>query len=413
MPTTTGAVPVRSASARRSRSARGHPAGQQHRREPGGRQEGVERAQVLLGERLGGHEQRRLGARLDRLAHREHRDEGLAGAHLPLQQAAHRAGRGRGRARSRAAARRCSAVSVNGSAASSGSERSPVGARTGAAPVAGLRAGAPPRARAGAPAAPRRPAGGAQRAPRGASAGSARPRARRRRPAARGARGPTRAGAPAPRAPAAGRGRPARGCAAPASARWPGRPARGPGCGGPRTRRRRAPRGVRTAISAPAPSVPTAPAQQQLVAGLQHPRQVLLVEPGRAESSRVASRTRARTRRRPRRRVGRTEMSSSTTRTVDLLPRAQSGERPDVLVEGLVAHRAGAPAARRSPSMPRAGRAVAPWRGPTPGSSVSGASHHPARGRAAAAARARGRPGRGRAEGRGGRRVRRGCARGH
>ena len=56
-----------------------------------GRQQRVERAQVLLGERLGGHQQGRLGARLDRLADRERGDDGLARADLALQQPPHRA----------------------------------------------------------------------------------------------------------------------------------------------------------------------------------------------------------------------------------------------------------------------------------------------------------------------------------
>ncbi len=53
-------------------------------------EQGGDRAQVLLGEHLGGREQRRLTARVDDPQHRAERDQGLAGADLALQQAVHR-----------------------------------------------------------------------------------------------------------------------------------------------------------------------------------------------------------------------------------------------------------------------------------------------------------------------------------
>ena len=89
MPTATGAVPVASAIRRRSRSARGTRPVEQ-RLQAGGRQQPVEGAEVLLGERLGRNQQRRLRAGLDRLADRKRGDDRLAGADLALK-APHRA----------------------------------------------------------------------------------------------------------------------------------------------------------------------------------------------------------------------------------------------------------------------------------------------------------------------------------
>ncbi len=54
----------------------------------------LDRPEVLLGEHLGGCEQRRLPAGVDDLEHRPERDQGLAGADLALQQAVHRVRRG-------------------------------------------------------------------------------------------------------------------------------------------------------------------------------------------------------------------------------------------------------------------------------------------------------------------------------
>ena len=54
------------------------------------RHQRLERREVLLGERLGGRHQRRLGARLDGPQHRVQRHDGLARAHLPHQQPLHR-----------------------------------------------------------------------------------------------------------------------------------------------------------------------------------------------------------------------------------------------------------------------------------------------------------------------------------
>ena len=51
---------------------------------------GAQRAGVLLGQHLGGGEQRGLTAAVDHLQHRAQGDDGLAGAHLALEQAVHR-----------------------------------------------------------------------------------------------------------------------------------------------------------------------------------------------------------------------------------------------------------------------------------------------------------------------------------
>ena len=67
---------------------------EEHRREAGRREQRVEGAQVLLGERLGGDEHGGLGAGLDRLADRQDGDQRLARADLALQEAPHRARRG-------------------------------------------------------------------------------------------------------------------------------------------------------------------------------------------------------------------------------------------------------------------------------------------------------------------------------
>ncbi len=60
-----------------------------------------DRAVVLLGEHLGGREQRRLPAGVDHAQHRAQRHQGLAGADLALEQPVHRVRLRRGRARSR------------------------------------------------------------------------------------------------------------------------------------------------------------------------------------------------------------------------------------------------------------------------------------------------------------------------
>ena len=54
----------------------------------------ADRPGVLGGEHLGGRQQRALVAGVDHLQHRQHRDDGLAGTHLALQQPVHRSGSG-------------------------------------------------------------------------------------------------------------------------------------------------------------------------------------------------------------------------------------------------------------------------------------------------------------------------------
>ena len=76
--------PVSSSTVVASAVAAEHAAGRQvaeHRRD---------RAVVLLGEHLGGGEQRGLAAGVDDAQHRPQRDQGLAGADLALQQPVHR-----------------------------------------------------------------------------------------------------------------------------------------------------------------------------------------------------------------------------------------------------------------------------------------------------------------------------------
>ena len=54
----------------------------------------ADRPGVLGGQHLGGRQQRALVAGVDHLQHRQHRDDGLAGTHLALQQPVHRPGAG-------------------------------------------------------------------------------------------------------------------------------------------------------------------------------------------------------------------------------------------------------------------------------------------------------------------------------
>jgi hypothetical protein len=76
-----------------------------------------ELAVVLLGEDLGGRHQHRLAAVLGRLQHGQRGDAGLAAAHVALQQALHRMGRGEVAAISEKA-RRWAPVSAKGSCSS-------------------------------------------------------------------------------------------------------------------------------------------------------------------------------------------------------------------------------------------------------------------------------------------------------
>ena len=89
-----------------------------------------DRAVVLLGEHLGGREQRRLAARVDDREHRAQRDHRLARADLALQQPVHRVLARPGRRRSPAPTSCWPAVRVNGSRASNAVEQA-------AAPAAG------------------------------------------------------------------------------------------------------------------------------------------------------------------------------------------------------------------------------------------------------------------------------------
>ncbi len=284
---------------------------------PAGRQEAVEGAQVLLGQGLGGHEDRGLRAGLDGLAHGEHRHQRLARADLPLEQAPHRPG-------AREVARDLPARRAAG----------PGSGRTAAPPAAGptarrwRRARAPrrcrpgacarPRGRAGGPRAPPPPAGAARAGSRGASAGSGPPPARRPRPGS-ARRSRTQAGRRSGAARASGRARSTssrmRRTGICSDAGYTGTSPRvwSPSEPGPPMTSC-----VRTAISR-RPSAPTLPRRSSSSPGCRIRarcswlNQVAVIAP-------LSSCTRARTRRRLRRRVGRTEMSSRRTRTVTSSP---------------------------------------------------------------------------------------------
>ena len=91
MPTTSCGLPGRQGGEQIPALSRWHGRGQQGR---GGRfrQQGLERAEVLLGEGLGRRHQGGLMTGLDRAQHRVDAEDGLAGSHLAHQQPLHRLG---------------------------------------------------------------------------------------------------------------------------------------------------------------------------------------------------------------------------------------------------------------------------------------------------------------------------------
>ncbi len=286
---------------------------------------------------------------------------------------------GRGRVRSRPiwpAARRCAGVRVNGRASSSGRERSPVAASTGAAPAWSWRrrtASRPSWRIISSSTTRRRRPRRLSRRERGkwtATSASAAPGSARR--------SRTHAGSRSGAARARGRARSTSSrmrrtgiCSVAGYTGTSPRVWRPSDPGPPMTSC------VRTVISR-RPSAPTLPRRSSSSPGCRTRARCSWLNHV-AVAAPVASRTRARTSRRPRRRVGRTVMSSSRTRTVTSSPPAarrggaRPGRRPRTASGG-------APAGRPITSIPRAAarRAVV---APTPGRSVIGASHQPGPGR--------------------------------
>ena len=240
---------------------------------------------MLLGQRLRGHQERGLGAGLDRLADGERRDDGLPRSHLPLQQPPH--GPGAGEVEGDLAA---GAPLLGGELERQRRQQRP-GALAGRRAAAAPRGCAPRRRRtASSPSCSTISSSSTSR--RRAEAGLlARARevhrdqrvGRAADPQARPHGAP--AGARPPRAPAAGRGRRARGCAAAAAARWPGRRGRAPGCGRPPSRP--AEHLVAAHGHLAAAGLRDAPAQQQLVARREDAGEVILVEPDRRHAAAV------------------------------------------------------------------------------------------------------------------------------
>jgi hypothetical protein len=117
VPTTSDSAPARACRARR-RGARRSSSRSAAPGAPGRRHERLDGREVLLGQRLGRRHQRRLHPVLDRAEHGVQRDDGLARADLPHEQALHRAAAGRSASISSIA--RCwSPVGANGSCSAS------------------------------------------------------------------------------------------------------------------------------------------------------------------------------------------------------------------------------------------------------------------------------------------------------